>query len=120
MMETSPVLRLNLAQVAQLIRYCTTYRSYLWQNAMPTSERNQTIRSLQALQGRLEKALEQAQTGITLLVTTEEKTTLRQLLSGLIQCYGNAPPSEQRTQALADVTECRIALQRMLSQTQPF
>lgn len=120
MMETAPVLRLNPAQVTQLISYCTAYRSYLWQSAMPTPERNQTIRSLQAFQGRLEKTQEQAQTEITLLVTNEEKNTLRQLLSGLIQCYGNASPSEQRNQALAEITECRVAIQRMLYQTQPF
>jgi hypothetical protein len=120
MMETTPVLRLNPAQVAQLADYCTAYRSYLWQAIMPTPERNQMIRSIQALQGRLEKAQEQAQAGIALLITTEEKHTLKQLLSGLIQMYGNAPPSEQRNQALGELAECRIAIQRMLYQTQPF
>lgn len=119
-METAPVLRLNPAQIAQLIGYCTKYRSYLWQATMPTPERNQMIRSLQAFQGRLEKAQEQAQAGIALPITIEEKYTLTQLLSGLIQCYGNAPPSEQRNQALGELAECRIAIQRMLYQTQPF
>lgn len=120
MMETAPVLRLNPAQAAQLIGYCTEYRSSLWQSAMPTPERNQMIRSLQALQGRLEKAQEQAQAGITLPVTAEEKRTLQQLFSGLVQCYGHALPSEQRNQALAELTECRLAIQRMIYQTQPF
>ncbi len=120
MMETAPVLRLNSAQVAQLISYCTEYRSYLWQNAMPTPERNQMIRSLQALQGRLEKTQEQTQAEIALPVTPEEKRTLTQLLSGLMQCYGHAPPSEQRNQALGEITECRFAMQRMLYQSQPF
>ncbi|MGH2478470.1 MAG: hypothetical protein ACRDHW_02280, partial [Ktedonobacteraceae bacterium] len=81
-------------------------------------ERNQMIRSLQAFQGRLEKAQEQAQAGIALPVTNEEKHTLRHLLSGLIQCYGHAPPSEQRNQALGELTECRIAIRRMIDQTQ--
>ncbi len=120
MMETAPILRLNLAQTAQLIGYCTEYRSYLWQSALPTPERNQMIRSLQAFQGRLEKAQEQAQAGIALPVTSEEKRTLTQLLSGLTQCYGHAPPSEQRNQALGELTVCRIGIQRMLYQTQPF
>jgi hypothetical protein len=120
MMETAPVLRLNPAHVAQLIGYCTAYRSYLWQSTMPTPERNQMIRGLQMLQGRLEKAQEQVQAGINLPVTTEEKHTLTQLLGGLVQCCCNAPPSEQRNQALGEITECRLAIQRMLSQTQPF
>jgi hypothetical protein len=118
MMETAPILRLNPAQVAQLIGYCTVYRSHLWQSAMPTPERNQMIRGLQAFQGRLEKAQEQAQMGIALLVTAEEKRALQQLFSGLIQCYGTAPPSEQRNQALGDLAECRTTIQRMLSQAQ--
>ena len=118
MMDAAPVLRLNPAQVAQLIGYCTEYRSYLWQSAMPTPERNLLIRGLQAFQGRLEKAQEQAQAGIDLPVTKEEKRTLTQLLSGLIQCYGHAPPSEERNQALGRITECRLAIQRMLYQAQ--
>lgn len=118
MIETTPVLRLHTEQLAQLIGYCTEYRSSLWQYAMPTPERNQMIRSLQALQGRLEKAQEQAQAGIVLLVTTEEKYTLKQLFRGLIQYYSSARPSEQRSRALGELVECRIALQRMLSQTQ--
>ncbi len=118
MMETAPVLRLNPAQVRQLIGYCTEYRSSLWRYTMPTPERNQMIRSLQAFQGRLEQAQEQAQAGITLLITTEEKHLLKQLFTGLIQYYGNAPPSEQRNQALGEITECRLAIQRMMYQTQ--
>jgi hypothetical protein len=120
MRETAPVLRLNPAQAAQLIGYCTAYRSALWQSAMPTPERNQMIRRLQAFQGRLEKAQEQAQTVIALLVTMEEKGTLKHLLSGLIHLHGNTPPSDQRNQALGEVTECLLAIQRMLSQVQPF
>jgi hypothetical protein len=118
MMETALILRLNPAQVAQLIGYHTEYRSYLWQSAMPTPERNQMLRSLQAFQGRLEKAQEQAQAGITLPITAEEKRTLQQLFSGLVQCYGHAPPSEQRNQTLAQLTECRLAIQQMIYQTQ--
>ncbi|HEU5378685.1 MAG TPA: hypothetical protein VFV38_24960 [Ktedonobacteraceae bacterium] len=113
MMHTAPVLRLSLAQVTQLIGYCTAYRSFLWQSAMPTPERNQMIRSLQALQGRLEQAQEQGQVEIALSITAEEKHTLQQLLSGLIQMYGSAFPSEQRNQALAGVTAWRLALQRI-------
>ncbi|HEU5383352.1 MAG TPA: hypothetical protein VFV38_48750 [Ktedonobacteraceae bacterium] len=113
MMHTAPVLRLNLVQVAQLVGYCTEYRSFLWQHAMPTPERNQMIRSLQALQGRLEKAQEQGQAEIALPITAEEKHTLQQLLSGLIQVYGRACSSEQRNQALAAITAWRLALQRV-------
>jgi hypothetical protein len=118
MMHTAPVLRLTPVQIGQLSGSCAQYRSYLWQYTMPTPERNQMIRSLQAFQGRLEQAQEQAQAGITLLITTEEKHMLKQLFTGLTQYYENAPPSEQRNQALGEITECRLAIQRMISQTQ--
>src|SRR5579884_3604980 len=92
MMYTAPVLRLNACQVAQLIGYCTGYRSYLWQSVMPTPERNQIIRSIQALQARLEKAQEQGQAEIALFLTEEEKNTLKHLLNEVIRLYGSAPP----------------------------
>jgi hypothetical protein len=119
-METAPVLHLNPAQVAQLIGYCTEYRSSLWRYARPTLERNQIIRCLQAFQGRLEKAKEQTQAGIVLPVTFAEKHTLKQLLSGLLHLYGNTFPSEQRNQMLGELAECKRAIQQMLSQAQPF
>lgn len=120
MMETAPVLRLTPAQVLQLIAYCTQYRAALWQNAMPTPERNQLIRNLQAFLGRLEKAREQAQAEVALLLTAEEKYMLQQLFSGLIRLYGMQPTSEQRNEALKEVAECRLAIQRMWCQGQPL
>jgi hypothetical protein len=119
-METAPVLRLNPAQVAQLIGYCTEYRSSLWRYAQPTLERNQVIRCLQAFHGRLEKAQEQAQASIALLIAAEEKHTLTHLFRGLLQMYGNAPSSEERNRALEEIAACRCAIQRMLARTQPL
>ena len=117
-MHTVPVLRLNACQVAQLIGYCTGYRSYLWQSVMPTPERNQTIRSIQALQAKLEKAQEQGQAEMSLCLTEEEKNTLKLLLNEVIRLYGNAPPSAQRMQQLTEVAGLRIQLERAFRQTQ--
>ena len=120
MMETVPILRLNSAQTAQLIGYCIEYRSSLWRYVLPTPERNQIIRCLQAFQGRLEKAQEQAQAGIALFIATEEKHTLTHLFRGLIQVYSNTPSSEERNQILGEITTCCRAIQHMLSQTPPL
>lgn len=118
MIETAPILRLSPAQVAQLIGYCTEYRSSLWRYVLPTPERNQIIRCLQAFQGRLEKAQEQAQASIALLIAVEEKRMLTHLFRGLIQVYSNTPSSEERNQALGEITACCRAIQHMLSQPQ--
>jgi hypothetical protein len=114
MMETAPVLRWPSSQVAQLIGYCTVYRAYLWQSCQPTPERNQVLRNTQALQGKLEKAQEQAATEIALSFTGEERQTIRQLLSSLIQYYANSRPSEARTQQLAELSSFRATLERMI------
>lgn len=42
------------------------------------------------------------------------------LFRGLLQVYGNAPSSEERNQALGEITVCRRAIQRMLARTQPL
>ncbi len=120
MIGTVPLLRLSPSQVAQLLGYCATYRSYLWQHALPTPERNQAIRSIQALQGWLEQFWEQAeqeQPEIALPVSAGEKQTLRQLLSGLIQVSASAPPGEPRSQQLAEITQWRMLIERVGRQT---
>lgn len=116
MMGTVPVLRLSRDQFAQLTAHLSAYRSYLWQSIMPTPERNQTIRSIQAMQGRLEQ--EQGKADIALCLTAEEASALKQLFSGLIQLYGTAPPSEQRMQTLAELTSLRLLVERTFRQTQ--
>src|SRR5215469_9281712 len=106
MSSTVSLLRLTRLQVGQLTTHCTTYRSYLWRSLIPTPQRNQTLRAIQALQGRLEKVKEQTQADITL--TAEEKSTIKQLLSGMTQLYGAAPPSDQRSQQLAELATLRM------------
>jgi hypothetical protein len=117
MMKTAPTLRLHALQVAQLTRYCTLYRSYLWQCVLPTPERNQMVRRLQVIQGRLEKVQEQGATEINLPLTAEEKATLQQLFRGLTQCTASEPPSEQRTRKLTELTTLRMHIERLGRQT---
>lgn len=113
--HTTSVLRLQSSQMAQLIGYCTAYRSYLWQYSLPTPERNQAIRCIQALQGRLEKAQEQQQSEVVVSVSAEEKQALRRLFSELTRFYSRAPASMQRTQQLADLTVVRARIERMFT-----
>lgn len=117
-MEATPLLRLNPQQLAQLLAHCVAYRAYLWQCVMPTPERNQTLRSIQALQGQLLAFQEQGQPERALPLSSEEAHLVKQLLSRLMQHYGNAPHSEQRTQALGELARLRVLVERTLRQTQ--
>lgn len=118
MIQNALALRLNQRQLAQLMAHLTAYRSHLWQCVIPTSERNRTIRSIQAIQGRLELEQEQGQAEIILALTGEEASTLKQALSGLIHLHGTAQPSEQRTQTLGELAGLRLLVERTLRLTQ--
>ncbi len=116
-MEMRPVLRLTQQQLAQLIAHCAVYRSYLWQHVMPTPERNQVLREIQALQGRFEKSYEQGQAEIDLPLIEGEKGTIKQMFTGVTQFYGAAPSSEQRTQQLTELTTLRLVVEHMFRYT---
>jgi hypothetical protein len=118
MIHNVPVLRLNQQQLAQLMAHLTSYRSYLWQRVMPTVERNQTIYTIQTMQGRLEQ--KQGQTDSIFPVSREEGRILQQVLSGLMQLHGTAPPSEQRLHLLGEIAGLRMLVERTLRQTQAF
>ena len=116
-MNTHPVLRLSQCQLGQLIGYCTEYRAYLWQQVTPTPMRNQVVREIQALQGRLEKGYIYAQAeSIVLPITGEEQGTVKQLFSSLTQYYAAAPACEQRIRQLAELTLLRGVVERTLRQ----
>lgn len=118
MMHTGPILHLNRQQVTQLATHCSAYRSYLWRCLLPSPERNQALRSIQALQGRLEQLQEQGQAHLALCLSMEEGTTFKQLFLVLMQQYGTAPPSAERNQKLAELGGLRVLVERTLRQTQ--
>jgi hypothetical protein len=120
MRETTPALSLNPSQIARLIGYCTAYRSSLWRSALPTPERNQTMRVIQALQGRLEKAQEHGHASVILALSGEEGTALRQLLLVLMQQSSQEPPSAERNQKLGELGSLRVLVERTLRQMQAF
>lgn len=117
MIQHIPALRLNQYQVAQLITHLTAYRAYLWQQIIPTPERNQTVQTIQTLQGRLEQEQQQGHPTLLFLLNREEGHTLQQTFRGLIQVHGTAPLSEQRLQTLGDIANWRVLVERALRQT---
>lgn len=117
MMQTGPILRLNRQQIIQLAAHCSAYRSYLWHCLMPSPERNQALRHIQALQGRLEQLQEEQQANLALSLSMEEGTTLKQLFLILMQQYGTESPSAERTQKLGELAGLRLLVERTLRQT---
>lgn len=110
-MQDRPVLRLARQQLECMLNWCALYRSSLWQSVPPTLARNQAVREIQVLQGRLTKAKEQGQAEIVLELTSEEFATLNQLCCRMMQRYTVAPASEQRTRHLSVLTLLRFLIE---------
>ncbi|HEU5377871.1 MAG TPA: hypothetical protein VFV38_20800 [Ktedonobacteraceae bacterium] len=118
MMETVSVLRLNQQQVTQLMTHLVAYRSYLWQAVLPTPERNQMIRTIQALQGRLEPLQAQGQVQGAITVSREEGSTLKQVLGELMKHYGAAASPARPNQTLSEIAGLHLLVERSLRNTQ--
>jgi hypothetical protein len=115
-MYAAPMLRLSQQQVSQLLASCTLYRSHIWRTLPPSPERNQLLRMIQSVQGRLLAGQEQAIGEFTLVINQEEGRALRQMLTTALALYGQEPPSQQRTQCLGDVAGLRLMLEQTLRQ----
>lgn len=80
------VLSLNAAQVDQVVSYCVAYRAHAWREIAPTAERNQTLRAVQAVQGRLTAWRAERRTEpLRFAVCEEERQALRQMIGVLMQ-----------------------------------
>ena len=117
-METISVLRMNQQQTTQLMTHLTAYRSYLWQTMLPTPERNQLIRSIQALQGRLEPLQVQRQEQVMIALSKEERSTLKQVLGELMKLYGTAAAPARPNPTLSEVAGLYLLVERMFRHTQ--
>jgi hypothetical protein len=109
-----PVLHLHGQQAKQLLAHCAAYRKHAWQCLPPSPERNQTMRAVQSVEGRLSHLRAQGAETLTFSVTQEEGCALRQMMTTLIQAHGAEPPSEKRTQTLRDLAVLRLLLERTL------
>ena len=115
MIHPALVLHLPPQQAEQFALQCAAYRKYALQCLAPSAERNQTVRAVQAVEGRLH-TLRSQQTGeVTLSVTTEEARALRQMVVSLMHAWGAAPDSEERTQAVSSLAILRVLIERAFS-----
>jgi hypothetical protein len=118
MMQTPLVLRLPERQAGQLVAACAAYRKYALQCLPPSPERNQMMRAVQAVEGRLRLRCTPQPSEVIVSLSQEEGNALRQMLSALTRAYGAELPSEKRVQVLGDLAALRLLVERALRQTQ--
>ncbi len=109
-------LHLGQAHAEQLAGMCAAYRTHAWHALEPTPERNQTMRAIQAVQGRLSQACAQRTETLHLTLCAEEKQALRQMMCVLMQARGAEPASEERNQALGELAVLRMVLEQACRQ----
>ncbi len=110
MMSTAPPLSLTREQARRLQGYVQTYRRYAFASLMPGTERNTTLRILQALQGKLIDVMDQKTALFTCTLTREEMTTLKTMTTELLLLYAKEPASDQRNAVLADLAALKARL----------
>src|ERR1700692_2622658 len=96
---------LTLDQTARLLNYMQMYRRSLSQQ-LPSTERNSTIRCIQALQGTLISIVDtsdKSTTSIQIIPTYDDVKCLKLMIHDLLIMVGNEGQSEQRTSTLNDL-----------------
>jgi hypothetical protein len=110
MMSTAPPLSLSRDQARRLQTSLQTYRHYAFASLAPSTGRNQTLRALQALQGRLIEAMDQQTARLQLILTAEEMVALKAVIMELLTFYARQPESAERVATLGDLATLRSSL----------
>jgi hypothetical protein len=110
MRSTAPPLSLTLEQASCWQAYLQTYRRYAFASLAPSPKRNNTLRILQGIQGKLILIVDQRTTQLSLTLTVEELTTLRTVTEELRLLYLQEKASAERDAALADLGVLRDML----------
>jgi hypothetical protein len=110
MMGTAPPLQLTRDQASRLQAYLQAYRRYAFASLMPSVERNTALRILQTMQGKLIKVMDQKTALLQLVLTREEMTTLKTIITELLALYARQPESAERIATLGDLAALKISL----------
>ena len=109
-MGTAPQLVLTREQASRLQAYLQTYRRYAFASLVPSTERNTTLRILQAMQGKLIDVMDQKTALLQLVLTTEEMTTIKIIITDLLILYAREPASVERNATLVDLAALKGSL----------
>ncbi len=110
MMSIAPPLLLSREQAMRLQTYIQTYRQYAFSSLLPSTERNNTLRILQVVQGKIIEAMDQSVTPLQLVLAKEEGATLKTVTTELLILYARQPDSNERTATLGDLAGLKTSL----------
>lgn len=110
MMSTAPPRLISRDQANRLQGYIQMYRHYAFAAIAPSTGRNNTLRVLQAVQGKLIEVMDQQTTVLQLMLTVEEMATLKTITAELLTLYAKKPESTERIAALADLAALKSSL----------
>jgi hypothetical protein len=110
MRSTAPPLSLTREQASRLQAYLQTYRHDAFVSLAPSPKRNTTLRRLQGIQGKLIAIVDQKITEWSLVLTVEERTTLRTVIEELRLLCLQEKASAERDAILADLGALRERL----------
>ena len=114
MMSAAPPFPLTLEQAARLQEYVQTYRRYALTALMPSTVRNNTIRILQMVQGKIIEVVDTKVAVSQIVFTREEISTLRTVIGELLLIYVQLPESSGRNTALTDLAMLKNGLKMYL------
>lgn len=113
MMSTAPPLPLTYEQASRLQLHLQTYRRVIFASLLPSVERNQMLRTLQGVQGKLIQMMDQKMASLQLVLTTEEMTILKTIIRELLAWYATQPIGPERNMALADLADVKTRLRQI-------
>ncbi len=110
MMSTAPPLFLTAAQASSLHAYLQIYRRHALALLLPSPARNTTLRTLQGVQGKLLAMLDQQMALGQVILTQEERVTLKEAVNDLLLLYAQQPESNERSAVLVELASWKNQL----------
>ena len=104
------LLTLTRDQATRLQAYLQQYRCAIFATRLPCPDRNNTLRIVQTMQGKLIKTMDQGTALFRLFLAPEEMSTLKTLTAELLLLYARKPPGEQRDATLTYLAALKISL----------
>lgn len=112
MMSTASPCRLTPEQASRLQMHIQIYRRHAFISSVPSTARNTVLRALQSIQSKLIEGMNQNAALLLPVMTTEELTTLKAMITELLALYAREPASAERNTRLGDLAELRVSIKR--------
>lgn len=117
MMHTAFTLSLSRSLATQFVETCAAYREFAWHALEPSPERNQSMKAVQAIQGRVSELRRSAAEPLLFTINEQERQVLRQMIEILMRAYAAGARGDERTSQLGCLASLRILIERACRQT---